>query len=596
MNLKQNINNNFLFSRLYKRRKLFINKIKNKNDNDNVLMEKNNDNVSHLDSKNNNPNQIKSINNPNQNLEQKIDNDINPQNKILQTILIELANSIIKLMNFDYKLCNKYNNIINGMNNKLNNNSSISFGNPPKRKGENNIEKNENENINVVYYDENINLEDNTSEVFDDSRLFERVISKGIFILATDEKRFKLILEEIQKNNNQNIDFHLIVTGSKCKKVMRILEKDKKLFKKGCIYTGNYNKYKNYINEYHDFIENVYTERDEIISFIKENESDTNIFESYKLINYENYIDKYYNFHKVISEQYKEEILNNGNSYEVSLALLQNMSSDGKINIEGLVSLLQSINDEHNRENIVNEYTNDSIYKIFNNWLNKLDILSYRKISYFIALLMYGINDINDEKKGLKKNCSLYRGLTMSYINLSFFERNINNVITFPSFTSCSLDKSIAEIFCGRKKKEGYEEMFFPLAKRQKDKIFSVMITIEYIYKNSWEPSAFDISEISENSEEKEYIFLPFTFYKIKSVDISFIRYEANIVLENIGKYTSLEKIIQKNNIIEYNQKENIMKGNKQSKYQSDINSILKKEYPWINFEINLGEEDTKIE
>ena len=156
---------------------------------------------------------------------------------------------------------------------------------------------------------------------------------------------------------------------------MGILGGKKKLFKKGCIYAGDYNKYKNYMNEYHDIIENVYTERDEIISFIKENESDTNIFESYKLINYEKYIDKYYNFHKVISELYKEEILNNGNSYEVSLALLQNMSSNEKINIEGLVSLLQSINDEHNRENIVKEYTNDSIYKIFNNWLNKLDIL-----------------------------------------------------------------------------------------------------------------------------------------------------------------------------------------------------------------------------
>ena len=183
----------------------------------------------------------------------------------------------------------------------------------------------------------------------------------------------------------------------------------------------------------------------------------------------------------------------------------------------------------------------------------------------------------------------------MSYINLSFYERNINNVITFPSFTSCSIDKSIAEIFCGRKKKEGYEEKFYPLGKRKIDKVFSVMIIIEYIYKNSWEPSAFDISEISENFEEKEYIFLPFTFYKIKNVDINFPRYEANIVLENIGKTSSLEKIIQKNKIIEYNEKEKIMKEKNQSKYQSDINSILKKEYPWINFELNLGEEDTKI-
>ena len=52
---------------------------------------------------------------------------------------------------------------------------------------------------------------------------------------------------------------------------------------------------------------------------------------------------------------------------------------------------------------------------------------------------MYGINDYNDEKKGLKENRKLYRGLTMSYINLSFYERNIDNIITLPSLTSCSL-------------------------------------------------------------------------------------------------------------------------------------------------------------
>ena len=39
---------------------------------------------------------------------------------------------------------------------------------------------------------------------------------------------------------------------------------------------------------------------------------------------------------------------------------------------------------------------------------------------------MYGLNDIKDEKKGLRKDATLYRGLKMSFINLSFYERNIN--------------------------------------------------------------------------------------------------------------------------------------------------------------------------
>ena len=69
------------------------------------------------------------------------------------------------------------------------------------------------------------------------------------------------------------------------------------------------------------------------------------------------------------------------------------------------------------RQNIVRVYTGDAIYKDFNAWLNELDILSYQKIAYFIAFLIYGIRDINKEKKGLKKDCTLYRGLKMSYIN-----------------------------------------------------------------------------------------------------------------------------------------------------------------------------------
>ena len=224
--------------------------------------------------------------------------------------------------------------------------------------------------------------------------------------MAIEERRFKLILNEIYQNNNNNdYYFHLIVSGSKCDKIMNIIgEERRSIFKDACIYTGNYSKYKAYINKY-DIIKNVYTEEDEIISFIKENESDDNIFQSYKLINFYNYIDKYYDFHKEISKQYKEENLTNGPLYEeFTLALSRNMNSTQDLDIETFCSLLGSINDENRRTNIVHEYTEDTLYKPFNKWLNELDILSYRKIAYFIALIMYGINDINNDSKGLKSN------------------------------------------------------------------------------------------------------------------------------------------------------------------------------------------------
>ena len=205
---------------------------------------------------------------------------------------------------------------------------------------------------------------------------------------------------------------------------------------------------------------------------------------------------------------------------------------------------------------------------------------------------MYGISDINHGKKGLKENSTLYRGLKTSYINLSFYERNINKIITLPSFTSCSSLQDKALIFSG--KNINYENHYKSLEDRKKEKIFSVMITIDYKYQEGWEPSAFKINTLSENPVEKEINFLPFSFFKIKSIDIDFDNYEANIKLENIWKKTVLEKVIQEDKIISYNEKENIMEENNKNNYPNNIKEIMKKEYPYLNFDINLDDEENK--
>ena len=373
-------------------------------------------------------------------------------------------------------------------------------------------------------------------------------------------------------------------------------EDKKKLFKSGCIYTSNYTKYKKYIKEYKDIIKNVYTEKDEIISFIKDNEScSTDVFHSFKLLNYDNYIDKYYLFHKIISNKYREDLLNNNDyyNYDTIFALLSDMKTHGQTEMDTIINFLASLNEEKNsqklRENMVKAYTGDVIYKDFNAWLNEFDFLSYGKISFFIALLMYGISDINHEKKGLKESSTLYRGLKMSYINLSFYERNINKIITFPSFTSCSNLPEKAFIFSGRIYIEDYKNHYLSLEDRKKGQIFSVMITIDYKYQEGWEPSAFKIYNLSEHPHEKEIVFLPFSFFKIKNFGIDFEKYEANIELENIGKKTVLEKEIQKDKIIIYNEKENIMEENNNNNYPNNIDKILMKEYKWL-YDPNLDD------
>ena len=182
----------------------------------------------------------------------------------------------------------------------------------------------------------------------------------------------------------------------------------------------------------------------------------------------------------------------------------------------------------------------------------------------------------------------------MSYINLSFYERNINNIITLPSFTSCSSNQTIAEVFSGRRRMIDYEDHFFPIEKRKECGYFSIFITINYIYKNGWEPSAYKISHLSEYQNEEEVIFLPFSFFKIKKVDINFDTYEANITMKNIGKKCLLEKKIQEENIIVYNENEKILQEKNQKEYSQDINKILKEKYPFLEYGTIEDDDDTE--
>jgi hypothetical protein len=55
------------------------------------------------------------------------------------------------------------------------------------------------------------------------------------------------------------------------------------------------------------------------------------------------------------------------------------MKKHGSIDMEFITSFLSTLNEEKNsqklRQNIVNAYTGDVIYKDFNEWLNELDFL-----------------------------------------------------------------------------------------------------------------------------------------------------------------------------------------------------------------------------
>ena len=524
------------------------------------------------------------INSINKSYKNKLINKNAKKDNISIIFSLGIINLLIDYMFFDKDIYIKNKKFINDLLSKKSygkqkNKNKIHA--PPRRFPRSTIKGN---NINIIYYNENINI-----NIPSEANFFERIIPNGVLILARNRQKLNFVLDEIKKNNNQNTNynFHLIITGSIYNELMDSLtNEDKDIFKSGCIFSIEYDKYKNLKS---DFIKGVYSENDEVLCYINEYKNNSDIFKTYKLVNYNNYIDKYHSFHKIISEEYNEENLNDENRYINAVDLLKDITSLDNNSIEGLQNILLSLKDENDdsltRRNLIREYTGDSFYQIFNKWLNEFDKLAYNKISFIISSMMYGLNEeINFD---LKSNKILYRGLKISYINLSFYERNINNIITFPSFISTSGNKDIAECFCGRRRMVGYDGYFIPIEERKSHNKFSLLIIIDYKYNNNLKSTAFSLNDLSDNPQEDEYLFLPFSFFKIKNVEINFDNYEANVYMENIGRQNILEKSIKNGHIIEYNERLNIMQESQEQEYDNEINKIIERDYGYLKEHVN---------
>ena len=96
--------------------------------------------------------------------------------------------------------------------------------------------------------------------------------------------------------------------------------------------------------------------------------------------------------------------------------------------------------------------------------------------------------------------------------------------------------------------------------KERKDKEFySVIMKINYFYNDEYKPSVFNLKDLSKNLDEEEFILLPFTFLKLKSIKIDSSKYIADFELDIIGKRDILEYELKKSKTIQYDKKQNIM-------------------------------------
>ena len=414
---------------------------------------------------------------------------------------------------------------------------------------------------NIIYYDENIDKY--IKSIHNDSDLFERK-TPGTFILCTNILSLDFVMKEIRKKNmkyDSRIVFNLIVTGSKCEKVMDFLieKKYEQFFQNVCIYCMKIEKYINLTKKYNK-IKGVYNTQSQIIKFIENVLSnETKEFPFTKIITYYDYKDKYYERHEKISEFYGNLTLETYNKAKKELNTFINEKDENELKIkkEILKDSFKTFDLSKDLEIldklVIKEYTKNTFYGDLNNWLRTLDNDIYEKIAYYTSRLMYSLNNYGFKSNNFyKEEKILYRGTKINYINILSYERLKGKIIILSSFTSSSENYEIAFKFSGRDKSK---EIF------QNSQKFSVIYKIiNHIIPNSI------LCGINIQNEsvypEKEILFQPFSFYYVKNVKFDYENYLADIELETIVKKEILEEKIRIGKKVIYDKKNNLVRIN----------------------------------
>jgi hypothetical protein len=420
------------------------------------------------------------------------------------------------------------------------------------------INLNERYNNDIIYFNEKIGK-------LDDIFIFEKN-NIGSFILCTDLDSLKLIREEIlnKMKNKKDLAFNLITSGSSCQNLLDFLQENKEFencIKNICIYCWEVDKYKQlYINKCKKVHEDIYKKRNLVINkFLKKNQTIKHYFNT-KLITEEYYTEIYNKMHFQIAQFYGNF---NPDIYRINIekiiSIINREAEDQKIIvnknkiIEGLLKFDLNQNSQNVDELIINEYTNRTFSKYLNKCLMNFDQELDESVAYFTSRLIFSLNSYaiknnmfcNEDKK------KLYMGVKMPYSRILSYKKVKGKSITFPRFISTTESEFLAN---NRARRGDSLELY------QEKKNFSVLFIITNIYNNNWISNGINVQNISDYKAEKEILFLPFSFFKVKSVEIDTINFTADIYLDTIGKNEILENQIKNGKHIQYDSILNVMK------------------------------------
>ena len=386
----------------------------------------------------------------------------------------------------------------------------------------------------------------------------------GSFIYCKNQGSLELIREEIlnKKKRHPELIFNIITSGSDCKDLLKFIEENKEFdncIKNICIFCWELEKYQKYKNECKKICD-VYKKTSDVIDlFLIKTQTKNHYFKT-KLITEEYYTKIYNSRHFDIAQFYGDL---NPDIYRINIEKIteiikrenkeKKLSSNQNKIIEGFSKFELKNDSQNSDELIIKEYLNSPFSKYLNECLMNIDQELDESVAYFTSRLIFSLNSyayknnmfcIEDKKK-------IYSGIKLPYSKILSYEKVKDEIITFPHFISTTEDEFLAKNWARRGDSiELYNETLH----------FSVIFIITNIYNSNWISNAINIQNLSDYKGDKEILFLPFSFFRVKEVNVDINNYTADIHLETVGKNEILETQIKNGKQIQYNSELNVMK------------------------------------
>ena len=379
------------------------------------------------------------------------------------------------------------------------------------------INKTKKFNLNIIYYDEHLR----DSEENSDNCSFIEMNTNGTFYGCHNYTLFQTVHQKLVKSQKE---FILISSGSCAEKIFNYCRCTDEI-REYYIYCFLKEKYFPLMSKFPKLkgVYNIFSELKEKLYNIKEIPMD--YISSSNLIFFEDYSKLYIKLHYEFIRKYSlYKLLKSQNCNEADflqlvekkfpyfLDLARQLFPDKKETIdffiknadesEKTVREVFECDDNILNDNIksyIQNYTKESFYyKYLNRFLRQGNFEAFRTLSSHIAKFIFKLYDYREKNLENQKKSNLYRRMYLKQEDIKLYEKSINRVICFPSFTSTSIGK----------------DNFTPFTPNPDTQL--VLLIIE---QNNTK-SVVSLREYSVYQNEEEYLFLPFSFFKITKVEL----------------------------------------------------------------------------